>query len=542
DNVGNVWTATEGGQIDRNGHQVSGGGTTVLLLDYNRTIYTEYTMSGRNLWFSWNGSSWTYLGLHGDPRGSGTVLNGACGASNGATLSSVPSTNLCSAGAISAVSGSGPWSWSCGGSSGGASAQCLAPLMGHFGRSIPATLFGMQTHGPQDTWPTVSFGIMGKGSHTIWPYVEPSRGVWDWSALDQYVAATAAHNISFMYTFEGIPAWAISGASTATCGTLYTGQLMCASLPNNMADWTNYVTTLVTRYCPGGVPKIQYYELWNEPYDVYGTKLVQLSPAALAKLTHAAYGIIRSKCPAAKILTPDFSTVPGSSYATSTYTSIAAYAPAYFSALGPVGTDPADIAAVHIYTYNQAVNKPEDIIPDGSLNSATTNSVFAKYVPGKPIWNTEGSWLGDTGLFASNDLHAAFIARWYILHWAAGYESANWYAWDDGADGTLCGGLHSPCTVLSTIPTTAYTQTYNWLVGKIMSNGCSKASDGVTWSCKLAGPNGYTGLIVWDTAGSKSYTPPSASLYKQYRDLSGKTTGYSGGAVTIAVKPILLEN
>ena len=26
---------------------------------------------------------------------------------------------------------------------------------------------------------------------------------------------------------------------------------------------------------------------------------------------------------------------------------------------------------------------------------------------------------------------AAFIARWYILHWAAGYEQANWFMWDN---------------------------------------------------------------------------------------------------------------
>jgi hypothetical protein len=36
-----------------------------------------------------------------------------CGSSNGATLASAPTENLCSVGSASAVSGSGPWSWSC---------------------------------------------------------------------------------------------------------------------------------------------------------------------------------------------------------------------------------------------------------------------------------------------------------------------------------------------------------------------------------------------------------------------------------------------
>ena len=36
-------------------------------------------------------------------------------------------------------------------------------------------------------------------------------------------------------------------------------------------------------------------------------------------------------------------------------------------------------------------------------------------------------YTGYTGFLLSDSLHAAFIARWYILHWAAGYSQANWY-------------------------------------------------------------------------------------------------------------------
>jgi 2',3'-cyclic-nucleotide 2'-phosphodiesterase/3'-nucleotidase/5'-nucleotidase len=58
--------------------------------------------------------------------GGGTAVNGVCGASNGASLSSAPTTNLCSAGTASAVSGTGPWTWSCAGSGGGTTASCSA--------------------------------------------------------------------------------------------------------------------------------------------------------------------------------------------------------------------------------------------------------------------------------------------------------------------------------------------------------------------------------------------------------------------------------
>lgn len=53
-------------------------------------------------------------------------VNGSCGSSNGQSLLSSPTTNLCSTGTASIVSGSGPWTWSCIGASGGTTASCSA--------------------------------------------------------------------------------------------------------------------------------------------------------------------------------------------------------------------------------------------------------------------------------------------------------------------------------------------------------------------------------------------------------------------------------
>src|SRR5439155_25209214 len=54
------------------------------------------------------------------------LSNGVCGSDNGQTnLLATPTTNRCSAGTPSAVSGSGhPWTWSCGGANGGSTASC----------------------------------------------------------------------------------------------------------------------------------------------------------------------------------------------------------------------------------------------------------------------------------------------------------------------------------------------------------------------------------------------------------------------------------
>ena len=53
-------------------------------------------------------------------------VNGACGSANNGFFSIAPTINLCSAGTASAVSGSVPWTWTCAGINGGATANCLA--------------------------------------------------------------------------------------------------------------------------------------------------------------------------------------------------------------------------------------------------------------------------------------------------------------------------------------------------------------------------------------------------------------------------------
>ncbi|HUB12752.1 MAG TPA: hypothetical protein VMB34_12405 [Acetobacteraceae bacterium] len=55
-----------------------------------------------------------------------TPVSGVCGSATGTNMSQAPSTNLCSAGAASAVEGTGPWVWTCAGSNGGKTSSCQA--------------------------------------------------------------------------------------------------------------------------------------------------------------------------------------------------------------------------------------------------------------------------------------------------------------------------------------------------------------------------------------------------------------------------------
>jgi parallel beta-helix repeat protein len=96
---------------------------TVNGVNYNSTqaAYTHWgtTQAGQMMMYTTGTLTWT-----------GTPLTGSCGASNGILASVIPSTNLCSVGTASAVTGSGPWGWTCAGLNGGGNASCSASKLG----------------------------------------------------------------------------------------------------------------------------------------------------------------------------------------------------------------------------------------------------------------------------------------------------------------------------------------------------------------------------------------------------------------------------
>lgn len=92
---------------------------------------TATDVSGNGPW------NWSCLGANGGMTVSCTAplmppppIDGVCGPAHGVTTLTPPGSGLCSAGIASAVSGKGPWTWSCSGTNGGAAVSCVAPLAG----------------------------------------------------------------------------------------------------------------------------------------------------------------------------------------------------------------------------------------------------------------------------------------------------------------------------------------------------------------------------------------------------------------------------
>ena len=133
---------------------------------------------------SCNPTTWSfYATLTASSSGSSSV-NGACGSSNGGSLASAPTANLCTTGTASTVSGSGPWSWSCAGSGGGTTATCSAtkavaaqPVNGACGSANGTTV---------STAPTANLCTAGTTSTVS------GSGPWAWSCAGSNGGSTAS--------------------------------------------------------------------------------------------------------------------------------------------------------------------------------------------------------------------------------------------------------------------------------------------------------------------------------------------------------------
>ncbi len=106
------------------------------------------------------------------PLPPGPRVNGLCGYANGRVARMAPKEGLCSAGTLSAMSGDGPWNWSCLGENAGMTVSCTAPLM------PPSPIVG--TCGTSSGVPTLTAPRGSLCSSGISSAVS-GKGPWTWS-------------------------------------------------------------------------------------------------------------------------------------------------------------------------------------------------------------------------------------------------------------------------------------------------------------------------------------------------------------------------
>jgi hypothetical protein len=378
--------------------------------------------------------------------------------------------------------------------------------------TVPATFFSMTVQSgifKETPWPFMPVGgIRLWDTFTNWNDIEPSRGIYNWPALDRWLTQAQAHGADVLYTFGGTPTWASlvpTGACDYNPGGCYP--------PMNMQDWDDYVRAIATH----AAGRIKYWELWNEASQhEYWSGGV---PALVTMAQHA-FTIIKSVDPSAKVFTPSG---VGGAMDTSTFLD-------QFLVAG--GGQFVDGVAFHGYG-NALPSSPEEI---NRIVDAVQGIMAKRGFGDRPLWDTEASW-GPANHLPNEEDRIAFVSRHYILQWSKGVQRSYWYAWNDTNYGTLWDmGTHKIRRA-----GIAYGEVENWLKGAEMTAPCAVSSD-ATWTCGFILAGGAQSQVVWNSSTSTLSTLQfrPAAKYVQYRNLDGDTMQITGGSIRIGSKPLLL--
>ncbi|AFY82267.1 beta-1,4-xylanase [Oscillatoria acuminata PCC 6304] len=384
---------------------------------------------------------------------------------------------------------------------------------------IPASLFGNHIHHVATTptyvtdppistltpWPIVPFYSWRlMSAYVEWFELEPRKGEWNFTILDKSVALAEENGVEILLNLGLTPRWASARPQEPS---LYaTGT---AAEPKNIEDWRNYVRTVATRY----KGRIHYYELWNEP-NLKGFYTGSLE--TMLTLCEEAYRILKEVDSSITVVSPPPTDAEHGIEWLNQY-------------LARGGGAYADVIGFHFYV---PFLPPETMVP----LIHEVQMTMAKYGVGdKPLWNTETGWLGRAP-FSDEWGAAGFVARSYILNWAAGVARLYWYVWDNQ-------GIYLRLTQADrTTPTQAgiaYGELQQWLVGAQMNNCQAKQ---MIWTCELTRDRDYKAWIVWNTEGSSRFQVPEEWGVQQVRDLAGEQQLLRRNGVEIGPSPLLLEH
>lgn len=257
-------------------------------------------------------------------------------------------------------------------------------------------------------WPTVPFrGLRLWDTRTAWLNLEPAPDQWTFGQLDALVDKAQANGITdITLVLGGTPQWAASNFQSTDASWMGPGS---ASMPTNLADWQDFVTTVVQRFAG----RITSYELGNEPNLL---TFWNGSPEQYAQFVATGAAAVRAADPNATI-------VVNGGLVRSKYD--IATLPKWLGALTAAGV-PGLVNAVSLHAYPKAVDlgaSTRDLLAEmkASLDTAGWSAL--------PAWMTEVNIRDGSAISSADQATGVTTLGKQIL--AAGFQRAYWYAWTD---------------------------------------------------------------------------------------------------------------
>lgn len=379
---------------------------------------------------------------------------------------------------------------------------------------VPESYFGMHMHGivvPRPytkrvtPWPDVPLGAWRlMDAYVKWYELEPKKGEFNFTRLDQYVAIAREKNVKVLLPLVGTPSWASARPGEVEGGN----PVGSAAEPADREDWRTFVRTVAERY----KGQIEAYEIWNEPNEKnFWTGSID----QLVDMTREAFQIIKRADPGALVVSPSATVESGPQYLD--------------DFLKKGGGNSVDVVGYHFYVR---ANPPEAIV---DMAKRVEDILRANRVD-KPLWNTEMGWAAPKP-FPSDELGAAYVSRALILAWAAGVSRFYWYAWDNHSFVTL--EMVEMDDVTPKPASKAYAAIEHWLVGAVVRSCESDSAS--NWTCELE-RGGTRQQIVWNTNGTSAFAIPAEWHVTRSTPLLGTTEKLKSMNVQIGQVPTLLEH
>jgi hypothetical protein len=374
---------------------------------------------------------------------------------------------------------------------------------------IPASFFSMNIlFHPKNRvpWPSVPLGGW-RTWHVNWADMEEQPHQFDFSLLDKYVGWSQEHHTEILMHLSYTPRWA-SSTPDAPTDVEATNPPGLSGPPRDMDDWRNFVRTVATRY----KGRIHTWEIWNEPNRPQSWNG---SVDTMVEMERDAYTILKQIDPTCTVVSP-----------AATETKGVAFLDAFLS---KGGGKYADVIGYHFYVGSNV--PPEAMVT--LIDSV--KAVIAKHgLSSKPLWDTEGGWLGNTML--PPETGAAWLARAFILHWAAGVSRFYWYCWEGhrGMQIELVGPDNGALTPAGL----AFATIQKWMTGAVLT-GCSVSQNGL-WTCGLE-RNGRSSHILWSARGDIEASIPAAWPASEVDSLNGTKSGLQGMSIQVGAEPVLIQ-
>jgi len=294
-------------------------------------------------------------------------------------------------------------------------------------RAIARRFVGMHYH---TALPTISYALVRNVDlpGCVWcDIASAGRGIYNWTALDNFVGSAAANGRDIVFNFLGTPTWA--SARPSESGHYTAGS---DAEPADMADIANFASAACARYRALGTP-VTAFEIWNEPKYATGGGVGQGNyftgtPEALAAMARAVYQAVKAVDASALILSPSPTGLeyPWTAGDRSGTDNLDRFLGASDGA-GGTGRDWVDVLAFHAYSHNGE----NDVYAIPQMVANVRACMALHGLGDRPIWITETSAITPALNSFVPQHQQEYIARTLLLALGSGVERVIWYAWDD---------------------------------------------------------------------------------------------------------------